>query len=178
MAILIAIVVIFAALCLTNLLLTFGTIRRLREHTAILSGHSDSERPVIGLPIGEAPAAFEAVTLDGQRLTGPAGFRLVGFFSSSCSICPERVPAFTDYARVHHVGRDRVLAVVLGAAEKPVPYLDELAAVAQVCVEPDNGELSKAFAVSGYPAFCLLDADGAVGAASFDPASLPVSIAA
>jgi len=178
MAILITIGVIFGALFLANLILTFGTIRRLRERTAILGGHSDSERSVIGLPIGETPAVFEAVTLDGQRLTGPAGFRLVAFFSSSCSICAERVPTFTDYARVNHLGRDRVLAVVLGSTEESLPHLDELAAVAQVCAEPENDELSKAFAVSGYPAFCLLDADGAVGAASFDPAALPVPIAA
>ena len=178
MLILIAVVVLVGALCLTNLLMTFGVIRRLREHTELLGGFRSGDRPVLGISVGEAPAPFASVTTDGQPLTGPAGFRLVAFFSSSCSACPERVAPFADYVRVNRVEREGVLAVVLGPDEATVPYLDDLAAVAQVCREPADGELTKAFAVSGYPAFCLLDADGVVAAAGFDPGALPAPVAA
>jgi hypothetical protein len=68
--------------------------------------------------------------------------------------------------------------VVLGAPGEPVPYLDRLAGVARVCVQPDDGELARAFKVTGYPAFCLLDFGGAVLAASYDPAALPAPVAA
>ena len=102
---------------------------------------------------------------------------MAAFFSSSCSVCPERVPAFVDYLRENHVERNGVLAVVLGSPGEPVPYLDRLADVARVCVEPDDGELARAFKVTGYPAFCLLDADGAVLATGYDPAALPAPVA-
>jgi hypothetical protein len=178
MGILVAFVVLVGALCLTDLVLTIGVVRRLREHTELLSRSRGGDLPVIGLAAGESPAPFDAVTTDGQRLTGPAGFHLAAFFASSCSSCPERVPTFVEYVRTYRVESARVLAVVLGPAGEPVPYLAELAAVAQVCREPMDGPLAKAFAVSGYPAFCLLDADGAVASVNFDPASLPVPAAA
>jgi hypothetical protein len=178
MPILIAIVTLVGVVSLTDLLLTFGVVRRLREHTALLAPLRAGHRPVIGVGVGEAPAPFAAVATDGQPLAGPAGFRAVAFFSSSCSACPERVPPFADYVRANRLGREDVLAVVIGADEEPVPYLEDLAAVALVCREPADGELSKAFAVSGYPAFCLLDADGAVAAADFDPATLPLPVTA
>jgi hypothetical protein len=178
MSILVVAVVIVGVLCLTDLLLTFGIIRRLREHTALLSQHGGADVPVIGLAVGEVPAAFAVPTTDEQLLTGPDGLHLVAFFSSSCSICPKRVPPFTDYVRTNHFRRDEVLAVVLGAADEPPPYLDQLSTVAQVWREPEDGELARAFKVSGYPAFCLLDADGAVLASGYDPAALPAPVAA
>jgi hypothetical protein len=178
MPILVVAVVIVGALCLTDLLLSFGIIRRLREHTALLSEQAHADLPVTGLAAGEIPAPFTVVTTDEQLQAGPAGLRLVAFFSSSCSICPKRVPAFADYVRTNSLGHDGVLAVVLGAADKPVPYLDELRAVARTRLEPEDGELAKVFKVSGYPAFCLLDADGAVLASGYDPATLPAPVAA
>jgi hypothetical protein len=83
-----------------------------------------------------------------------------------------------DYVHANQVGHDGVLAVVAGSDAEPVPYLDRLAEVAQVCVEPDGGDLAMAFKVTGYPAFCLLDADGALLAVSYDPDSLPTLAAA
>lgn len=177
MSILVVAVVIVGVLCLTDLLLTFGIIRRLREHTALLSEHAGADRPVIGLDAGEVPAAFAVLSTDEQLLTGPAGLHLVAFFSSSCSICPKRVPTFADYVRANHIRRDAVLAVVLGAADEPAPYLDLLSTVGQLRLEPEDGELAKTFKVSGYPAFCLLDADGAVLASGYDPAALPAPVA-
>ncbi|HEY6313856.1 MAG TPA: hypothetical protein VIY52_24065 [Streptosporangiaceae bacterium] len=177
MLILSAAVIVVGALCLTDLLLSFGIIRRLREHTTLLSGLRGAEVPVTGLSAGEVPDSFARVSTDGERLAGPAGLRMAAFFSSSCSACPERVPAFVDYLQANQIGRAGVLAVVLGPPGEPVPYLDRLAEVAQVCVEPDDSELAAAFKVIGYPAFCLLDADGAVLATGYDPAALPAPVA-
>jgi hypothetical protein len=177
MPVLIAAVVAVGALCLVDLLLTFGVIRRLREHTAVLSARGN-ETIVMRLSAGETPGPFAAVTTDGEQLTGPAGFRVAAFFSSSCPICPKRVPTFVDYLQANHVARDAVLAVVLAGADESVAYLDRLAEVAKVCVQPTDGELAAAFQVIGYPAFCLLDADGAVQVIGYDPAELPEFAAA
>jgi hypothetical protein len=171
-------VVIVGVLCLTNLLLAFGVIRRLREHTAALSDQSNGHPSVTGLATGEKPAPFAVTTTDEQLRTGPAGLRLVAFFSTSCSLCPKRVPVFADYVRANRVQRGDVLAVVLGGHGEPVPYLDELTAVAQVRLEAEGSELAMAFKVSGYPAFCLLDADGAVLASGYDPDALPAPVPA
>jgi hypothetical protein len=173
MAVLTAAVIVVGALCLVDLLLTFGIVRRLREHTALLSSHQLPDVSVSDLGVGEVPGSFEAEGTDGQPLEGPAGWRMVAFFSSSCSICPTRAPLFADYVRTSHAERDTVLAVVVKSAGEPVPYLDLLAAVAHVCLQPDDGQLSNAFGVTGYPAFCLLDETGAVQAVHYDPAALP-----
>lgn len=178
MVVLTAAVVVVGVLCLLDLLLTFGVIRRLREHTELLSVRPGADLPVIGVNVGEAPAAFTGLGTDGAALSGPAGLRMVAFFSSFCSICPKRVPVFLDYLRANQVRRDDVLAVVVGPADEPVPYLDRLAEAALVCTEPEDGALARAFKVEGFPAFCLLDTDGAVLATSYDPAVLPEPVTA
>ncbi|HEY2505889.1 MAG TPA: hypothetical protein VGI58_05195 [Streptosporangiaceae bacterium] len=177
MGVLVAAVIVVGVLCLLDLLLTFGVIRRLREHTALLASRH-GETVVLGLGPGEAPAEFAAVSTSGELLTGPAGFRLAAFFSSTCPICPRRVPAFLEYVQANRLSRDEVLAVVLAAEDETVPYAEGLADVAHVCLQPADGELATAFHVLGYPAFCLLDADGAVQLTGYDPAELPAPVAA
>jgi len=83
------------------------------------------------------------------------------------------VPPFAEYVSSHRLERDSVLAVIQDGAAEPVPYLDQIAGVALVCMEPVDGEVAKAFEVNGYPLFFLLDADGAVVDSGFDPAMLP-----
>lgn len=173
MPILIAAVVVVGGLCLLDLLLTFGVIRRLREHTSLLTGTRGSEPPPVGLAAGNAPGAFSAVTTFGEEVTGAVGLRVAAFFSSWCSTCPERVPPFVEYLSRHHIGRDSVLAVVAADNSTPAPYLEQLADVALACVEPTGGEIAKAFQVAGFPAFFLLDADGVVAENGYDPATLP-----
>jgi hypothetical protein len=173
MLVLSAAVTIVGILCLLDLLLTFGVIRRLREHTSILAAAAGPAESTIGLASGESPGDFTAATNSGEVMTGAAGLRMVAFFSSWCSACPERVPPFLEYVITHRIGRDSVLAVVAQDSVTPAPYLDRLAEVAQVCVEPSDGEIAKAFQVSGFPAFCLLDADGAITVSGYNPATLP-----
>jgi hypothetical protein len=172
MAVLTAAVILVGVLCLADLLLTFGVIRRLHEHTALLSSHSN-DTEVMRLGVGATPDSFATVTTGGQKVNGPAGFRLAAFFSTSCSVCPRRVPAFVDYVKTNQLAPDAVLAVVLADAGDSVSYLDRLTEVAQACVQSADGELATAFKVVGYPAFCLLDGDGTVQAVSFDPGMLP-----
>lgn len=173
MPVLIAAVAIVGALCLIDLLLTFGVVRRLREHTEMITRISVPEVPVIGLTAGESPAEFSAVTVRGTSVNGPAGLRLAAFFSSSCSMCPERVPPFVQYLAEHQIAPEHALAVVLGSPDEPPPYLDQLAEVTLACAHGQDSDVAKAFKAVGFPAFCLLDADGAVLATSYDPAMLP-----
>lgn len=172
MAILSAAIVVVGLLCLANLLLTFGVIRRLREHTEQLARFRP-DTVITDLAAGEVPAPFTALGTTGEQLTGPIGLRLVAFFSAGCSACPESVPAFVDYLRENHIARDEVLVVIGSSESEPVGYAEQLAAVAPVCVEPVGGDLEAAFKIRGYPAFCLLDATGSISAASYEPATLP-----
>lgn len=181
MAALSAAVILVGLICLTDLLLTFGVIRRLREHSAQISSFGQAGGaavPVVGLAEGESPAAFASVTIDGQPMTGPAEIRMVAFFSKTCSVCPGKVAPFLEYVTSHQLARDSILAVVVGSPDDPPAYLDDLMQVGQIVFEELDGAISQAFKLSGFPAFCLLDADGAVLASGFDPAMLPKPAAA
>ena len=171
MTVLTTAVAVVGALCLLDLLLTFGVIRRLREHTTMLAGVRDPGP--IGLATGQSPGSFSAVTTAGHLVTDDDGLRVVAFLSASCSACPERVPPFVDYVTSHHIGRDGVLAVVVkDAARDDPPYLPALTEAVQVCIEPDGGELARAFRVQGFPVFCVLDEAGALLASGYDPSVL------
>ena len=175
MAYLAAAVVVVGVLCLLDLLLTFGVIRRLREHEEKINRSAPlAVPPPTGLTPAERVGAFTVVTTGGELVSGAAGLQGAAFFSTSCSVCPERVGPFAAYLAGHRVARDSVLAVVVGPGVPP--YLDRLAGVARVCVEQDDGEVGKAFKIQGFPAFCLLDADGTVVTSGYDPAMLPEPI--
>jgi hypothetical protein len=175
-------VTLVGALCLLDLLLTFGVIRRLREHTEMLSwaGRPDMPviGPVIGLASGEPVAAFSALTLGGELLTGTSGLRVAGFFSSACPACPERVGPFADYLADHRVARESVLSVVVAPDDGMPSYADRLNEAGRVCAVREDSDVLKAFKVSGFPAFCLLDVDGGLVTTSYDPATLPAPAAA
>lgn len=172
MTLLAAAVIIVGCLCLLDLLLTFGVLRRLREHAALLA-RLESADPLPGLAAGQRPATFSAVSASGRVVTGPVGLRVAAFFSSSCSVCPGKVTPFVEYVRSRHLDQDSVLAVVAADAGSAAPYVLDLAATAQVCVEPAGGDISRAFTINGFPAFFLLDPAGVIVAADFDPDSLP-----
>lgn len=173
MPIMIAAVALVGGLCLVDLLLTFGVIRRLREQTTMLSGTPPRPRQASGLSAGDLPGAFSAVTTEAERVSGAAGLRVVAFFASWCSVCPERAQPFADYLSAHGITRDSALAVSIGPGRTPPPYLDVLTGMARICVEEEDGEIAKAFQVNGFPAFIVLDGDGSVALTAFDPAALP-----
>jgi hypothetical protein len=179
MPFLVAAVIIVGLLCVLDLVLTFGIVRRLREHTELLAGHRrPAEPPVITLASGQVPTPFAALTTEGREMTGPDGLRLAGFFASWCPTCPGRVAPFIEYVRAHQIRRDQVLAVLLPGDDGPPAYLGQLAEIAQLSMQDSDSTIIKAFGVSGYPAFCLLGEDGAVVASAFDPAALPAAQAA
>lgn len=177
MPVLIAAVAIVGLLCALDLLLTLGVIRRLRDHTTMLTAQRRPEDAPQGLPPGERPAGFSAVTTDGDQVAGTAGMRLVGFFAVWCSVCPGRVPSFLEYVSGNGIARDSVLAVVADGDSESPPYLAQLADVARVSIEPSGGAVSAAFKVESFPTFILLDSDGAVQASGWDPAELPAPAA-
>jgi hypothetical protein len=180
MPVLIAAVTLAVILCLVNLVLTFGVVRRLREHSGLLSQQLTLPEVTQLLP-GQAPDAFTAVSAAGRQLHNATGVRVAAFFSTQCSVCPERVQPFIDYVSGQGFSQDDVLAVVVGNGKPDgsaaAPYVDQLARVATVCTEHDGGGVSTAFKVTGFPAFCLLDADGLLAASGYDPTMLPALVA-
>ena len=174
MSLLYTCITLVGMLCLLDMLMTFAVIRRLRIHTELLAGRDPVDLPIIGVPVGGIPAAGPRTTLAGEPLDGLAGLRLVAFFSTSCSACPEQVAPFVAYVSGHRLPRQSVLAVVVRTGDEVPAYLDQLTAVAQVCAEHHGGDLGAAFGLGGFPAFCLLGSDGSVLASGSDPANLPV----
>jgi hypothetical protein len=175
MLVLTAAVIVVGCLCLLDLLMTFGVLRRLREQAA-QPGRPAEPDLAPGLAPGRRPGVFAAVSTAGDAVAGPDGLRVVAFFSSSCSACGPQVAPFTDWVRRQRLGRDQVLAVV--EAENDAPYVAELSAVAQVCVEPPGADLAEAFALAGFPAFFRLDAQALIEAAGFAPEALAEPTAA
>ncbi|MFF7245231.1 TlpA family protein disulfide reductase [Embleya sp. NPDC008237] len=180
MPFLIAAVVLVTVLCLLNLLLTFGVIRKLRaqgeqgEHGHGAQGVDISD---LVLPVGSPAPAFTVVTTTGETVSrDDLGAALFGFFSPDCRACKERLPEFVAAAR--KADGLRVLAVVHGDEAETREQVAALAAVAQVVVEPTDGPLGRGFAVTGYPVFGLLDADGTITASGFDPKALSAPVRA
>src|SRR3954454_10920565 len=129
-----AALVVVGAVALTNLLLTFGVIRRLREHTEQLA-----DRPAGGpreqmIGKGEAPGEFVAMTTAAEPVSNGSlsGGQLVGFFMPDCAPCKERAPRSLPAARAEEGGRDRVLAVVAADPNKAADLVQLFEPVAKV----------------------------------------------
>ncbi len=178
---LVAAVVFVGALCLLNLLLMFGVIRRLRALPASQSHDHGLDVSVSTLEPGQSADSFTAeTTATDITVSGPAGLRLVAFFSTHCSICPKRAPSFVSYVRASGLRTEDVLAIVTSVDGdlSGATYLDQVAAVARICAEEPEGPVAAAFQVTGFPAFCLLEPDGTIRQTTYDPADLPVLSAA
>ncbi|MEV6963802.1 TlpA disulfide reductase family protein [Hamadaea sp. NPDC051192] len=153
-------VVITAVLCVFSLLLNFGVIRRLREHTEMLTKlTSQSGSSAVMHPAGTALPALTATTADGEQVAvGREGrSTLIGFFTPSCPACAERLPEFAALAARMPGGADQVVAVAVGDLAETADLRAKLTGVARVVAEPDRGPLGQAFGVEGYPAFAMLD---------------------
>lgn len=155
---LIAAVLLLGALTAVNLLLTVGVIRRLREHTEILSGQPDAFQDGI-VAAGESPAPFSAVATDGSpvRLDDLDGPALFAFFSPNCKACHQKLPDFRTEAAAFPGGRDRVFAVVARDGGDMAEMADALSGVARVIVETDRPVITEAFQVKGFPAWAMVE---------------------
>lgn len=164
MPVLAAAVAVFGAICLLDLLLTFGVIRRLRRHDQLLAegGAGRRHRLEPGAPIGP----FTATATDGRTVsTGALAPRsLVGFFSTTCEPCLEQLPHFVDFASGLPGGREQVLAVVCGSPQDAAQLAGRLEPVARVVLEEFGGELAGAFGIMAFPSMFVTDGEGTVQA--------------
>lgn len=173
-----AAVALVGALCLLNLLLALGIIRRLREHTAQLAIRAQGHGPgKVMLPAGASVGDFAVTTTDGEPLSAEllSGTTLIGFFAHGCDPCHELMPQFITYAAGFAGGRNQVLAVVIGEATDATEMLDALAPVARTVREDPQGPVAKAFGVSAYPALALLDGRVVI-ASGHELAALPRAV--
>ncbi|MEV4457106.1 hypothetical protein [Microbispora sp. NPDC049633] len=153
-----ALVLGVGVLCLIDLVLTVGVIRRLREHQAMLSARPVASPPIV-LPPGATIGGFSAVSTDGVHvsdgtLTEPV---LVGVFSPDCSACHDRLPQFAEHARTYPGGRGNVLAVLVGTEEEVADQRQTLEPVALVLIEEYGTGLTGALQVKGFPSLALVD---------------------
>src|SRR5688572_19112974 len=109
-----AAVIALSAVTLAQLVLIFGIIRRLREHTALFN--RQAEEASVMLPRGTRVADFAGTTEEGTVASREtlSGQTLVGFLSPDCGACAEQVPAFLQQAAAAG-GRGQVLSVVVGS---------------------------------------------------------------
>lgn len=159
MAALTAIVVLVGALLLLDLCLTFGVIRRLREHTETLerlvakNGGAATSRAA-GQPVGQ----LVAYTVDGEPLAF-AGTTAVVFVSPECESCRVDLPELVAWAGERD--RERVLVVVDTTYSDGADFVAALEKVAKVVLDGPSENVREAFGVSGYPMSCVV-VDGVV----------------
>jgi thiol-disulfide isomerase/thioredoxin len=162
-----AAVVMVGILAIVNLVLSYGIIRRLRQHAAQLSTRSGADSIIA--PAGTTVGAFATTTTEGERLTDsqlPAD-TLVGFFAPGCPPCRERLPEFVAHAATAG-SRYHVLAVVVGReTSEATEYVAAIEPVGRVVVEPNLGAVATAFAVNGFPTWCRVDGNGRITATEF-----------
>ncbi|MEV0419719.1 TlpA family protein disulfide reductase [Streptosporangium canum] len=161
MPFLIVAVVFVGLLCSLNLILAVGMIRRLREHTAQLSGVGRVNGAPPTIDVGEEVGDFTTTAIDGESLERKllTHETLVAFFSPGCRPCREKLPKFVEYSRSISGGRNRVLAVVVGETEETGLFVTDLSPVARVAVEDLDGPLSRAFKVTSYPTMLTVAPD-------------------
>ncbi|MDX8031928.1 hypothetical protein SK803_17015 [Lentzea sp. BCCO 10_0856] len=170
MSVLTAAVVVVGILCVLDLLLSFGIIRRLRAQNEALRDLREKQaatEPDIMAPAGSAISLSDVDAADPVDVSGA----LVGFFSPNCEPCKERVPQFIEYATGH---RGKVIAIAAGDPDEVADMVVRLGEVAEVVVEEMGGPLHTAFGTTGYPAVCLVDGDSTVVASGWEMSALPV----
>jgi hypothetical protein len=146
---LVAAAVLLGVLCIVNLLIMLGILRRLRTQTTW------TPKPMFALSPGSAVGEFSAMTTTGEPVSSAGLAGLVGFFSAGCAACHEVLPHFVERATQLPYGS--VLAVVGGNDEETVRALAPVARV--VIADIDGGPVARAFQNTWTPALYLLDDD-------------------
>ncbi|MFE9355094.1 TlpA family protein disulfide reductase [Streptomyces olivaceoviridis] len=164
MSYLIAAVVLVGALCMLDLLLTVGLIRRLRAQQAPRTS-ADGLADEGMLPPGAIVGAFETRTVDDRPLhsrdldTGT----VVVFLSPGCPPCHAQLPQVV--AALGAAATDGAVAVVAGGRDgdaETEQMLKELRPVARVVHEPVTGPITEAFAARAFPVMCRVRTAGDV----------------
>lgn len=175
MAVLTAAVILVGALCLVDLLLTFGVIRRLRECCgAAVSGAAGA--PGVGqLPVaGQRVDEFAVTTVDGAPVSPDTltPGTVVVFVAPACKDCRAQLPDLIRWSETQD--RQGVLVVIDARTPDRIDDLvDRLNPVARVIVEGLDAPVMTAFGVNTFPAACVIT-DGIVLASSPDFSRLPV----
>jgi thiol-disulfide isomerase/thioredoxin len=159
MAYLTVAVVLVAALCLLDLVLTFGVIRRLRATGAAVTLDEDGNEltPRAGDPV----AGFTGTTTEGEPVSRDSVIgAVVAFLSPNCKPCKASLP---DLLRVAEA--EPVVAVVVGDPADMADMVEKLSPVARVVTEEPFGPVSTAFAVRSFPTFGKVGPDGTLAAA-------------
>ncbi|MCX4774950.1 hypothetical protein [Streptomyces sp. NBC_01285] len=162
MPVLIAAVILVGLLCALDLVLTLGVVKRLREHTALLSSPpAMTELPVIA--VGEEIGEFATSTVAGEPVNSAdlAADTLVAFLSPSCTPCREKLADFVAYVHARSIDRDDVLVTVVGDAAEASSFVSRLSPVARVVVEAPDGPVSTAFRAKAYPTMLRVSPVGA-----------------
>jgi thiol-disulfide isomerase/thioredoxin len=145
-------VAVLTVVCLVNLLLTVGVVRRLREHADLIARSSSAPPPPLR-PGSPVPGFAELAGVEaGSEET------VIGFLSPGCEPCRTLLPGFLE--RAGAVGSS--LAVVVGGAELAREYTDRLTPHVKVAVEEMGGPLTSAFQVTVFPTFFVVASDGTV----------------
>ncbi|WP_037810088.1 TlpA family protein disulfide reductase [Streptomyces sp. NRRL S-1448] len=159
---LIAAVVLIGALCLLDLLLTVGLVKRLRAQQAPRPSANGFAHDGM-LPPGGIVGAFETRTIDGRSLhrrdlgTGT----VVVFLSPGCPPCHRLLPRVA--AALGATPAIEAVAVVTGGMDgdpDTEQLLKELGPVARVVHEPGTGPVTEAFAARAFPIMCRVRAVG------------------
>ncbi|MET8138708.1 TlpA disulfide reductase family protein [Sphaerisporangium sp. NPDC005288] len=162
-----AAVVLLGTLCLLNLVLTIGILRRMRAQATLTGGPAGAPS---ALGPGAAVGTFTAVTTDGEPVSSATLTGLVGFFSSGCEPCHKLLPRFVERAR--ELGRENVLAVLGGADEAALRALGPVARV--VVAERDGGPVARAFQNTWTPMLYLIGEDHRIAAVGTRMEELPL----
>ncbi|MFI6921066.1 redoxin domain-containing protein [Nonomuraea spiralis] len=154
----IAVAALIGVLCMMDLVLTLGVVRRLKEHDKLIEvlyetleagGLAGSS----GLAVGDRVGDFDVTAVDGARTTLgslPDG-AVVAFVAAECDACRKELPELVKWASGQD--RSRVLVVVDGHGGDPRPMVRALSPVAQVVLEDGGGAASQAFGIRSFPSF-------------------------
>ncbi|WP_204012268.1 TlpA family protein disulfide reductase, partial [Virgisporangium aurantiacum] len=149
-----------------DMLMTFAVLRRLREHSARLAELPDfnmNDGPgysatFTGRPLPE----FSVRAVDGTPVSTRtvAGARvLIAVLRVGCGPCHDQLPDFAAWAR----DTDAVaLSLVTGPHRDAAEMIATLADVSTVVAGRAADALAETFAVTVFPTFLELDADGVV----------------
>jgi hypothetical protein len=194
-----AAVVLVGALCLVDLLLSLGVVRRLREEAKLVAGLAARVDLVERAPVAmtprpsdrTAPHAVPPASTDRPagslapvgRLIDPFSTRTVdGEPVSRDTLPPKTTVIFlaadcsSCRARVPDVvrwaraqPRQRILVLVDALVADPGAMVAALREVARVVVEADGPAVTDAFGVGAFPSYCVVDGGEVVSAASGVP---------
>jgi hypothetical protein len=157
---------VLSAVCVLNLFLLLTLALRVRRQDSRLAAQARL-RPLPALKAGNNAPGFAVSTVTGETrslddLKAVGG--LIAFLAPDRAECLARVPDLKEYARAHPGGGASVVAVVCGPPDKGATLASELRDSMSVVLEPAHGPVQRAYAVSEYPLFYAIRADGRIAA--------------